>query len=200
MEYMEYLGLPATLVACFAALQVIGKIMDAKGKVVPEIMAVWKYFKRKKQEREMFGEVQKTLTEVRAQLKEINAHYSADNIAMRDGWMQGVNKSLEENDKHFQELSKKLEQNSADTAEILIEHKRSEIISFAAFVSDEKCPHQVTREQFNRIFRIHGEYEEIIKKRKIKNGEVDIAIRIIRESYEEHTKKHSFIEDNRWND
>jgi hypothetical protein len=53
----------------------------------------------------------------------------------------------------------------------------------------------VTREQFNRIFKQHEEYEDIIKANGIKNGEVDIAYRIISESYETHMRNHSFIED-----
>ena len=37
--------------------------------------------------------------------------------------------------------------------------------------------------------------EDIIKKNNMTNGEVDIAIRIIKESYEKHMRHHSFVED-----
>ena len=56
-------------------------------------------------------------------------------------------------------------------------------------------PDPATREQFNRIFKTHKEYEEIIEKHGLTNGEVNIAIHIIQEQYEVRMKNHSFIED-----
>ena len=71
--------------------------------------------------------------------------------------------------------------------------KRSSIISFASYCV---CPdNPVTREQFKRVFRIYAEYEEIIKDNGLQNGEVDIAIRIIREAYENNLRNRSFVED-----
>ena len=102
-------------------------------------------------------------------------------------------KRKKEQDSLMRELSKKLDKNNADTLSILIENKRSSIIDFASKVIDNSYP--VTREQFNRIFKIHKEYERIISENKLTNGEVDIAIRIIREAYESHLKNHAFIED-----
>ena len=89
-------------------------------------------------------------------------------------------------------LEKKVEDNNLIAISLLIEVKRNAIINFASKVIDEKFP--VTREQFNRIFKIYEEYEDIIEKHELTNGEVDIAIRIIEESYAEHMKNHSFIE------
>ena len=40
-----------------------------------------------------------------------------------------------------------------------------------------------------------AEYEEIIKDNDLQNGEVDIAIHIIREAYENHLRNGSFVED-----
>lgn len=78
------------------------------------------------------------------------------------------------------------------TLSILIDNKRSSIINFASYVIDESKP--VTREQFNRIFKLHQEYENIITSNGMTNGEVDIAIRIIKEAYENHMRNHTFIE------
>ena len=93
----------------------------------------------------------------------------------------------------MRELNEKLDKNNAVTLSILIENKRNSIIDFASKVIDESYP--VTKEQYNRIFKIYEEYEDIIKENELTNGEVDIAIRIIRESYEKHLKNHTFIED-----
>ena len=74
-----------------------------------------------------------------------------------------------------------------------IETKRTAIINFASKVVDRNIP--VTHEEFRRIFKVYEEYEEIIQKNNLTNGEVDISIRIIREAYEDRLKKHGFVED-----
>ena len=65
------------------------------GKVVPEIVKVRKYFKRKKLEKQeaakRLEEMYELNKEVKLLLGDVNAHYSADNIAKRDSWMQWVN-------------------------------------------------------------------------------------------------------------
>lgn len=214
INYIEYLNLPTKiaiiLVGLFFVLQVIGELLEFKGKIVPEYLKIRKYFKRKRKEREALGkmtdlldeyiDMSKTLSEVKRLLTDIDKHYSKDNIAMRDGWMKEVNEHITDSEKRrkeqdslMRELSEKLDKNNADTLSILIENKRSSIIDFASKVIDDSYP--VTKEQFNRIFKIHKEYEEIIKENGLTNGEVDIAIRIIREAYESHLKHHAFIED-----
>ena len=147
-----------------------------------------------------YKDMAKTLSKVERLLTDVDNHYSKDNIAMRDGWMKEVNEHIsdsearrKEQDVLMRELNKKLDKNNADTLSLLIDNKRNTIIDFASKVIDESYP--VTKEQFNRIFRIYQEYEEIIKENGLTNGEVDIAIRIIREAYERHLKTHTFIED-----
>lgn len=214
LNYMQYLGLPAiviTVVAVvFLILQGIGELLEFKGKVVPEILKIRKYFARKKKERqalgrlpelfENYGKTVDTLSNVDRLLSDIDKHYSSDNIKIRDKWMSEVNshisnseKRIEEQDSIMRELNSKLDKNNDVTLSILIENKRNAIINFADKVIDESYP--VTKEQFNRIFKMHKEYEEIIKENNLTNGEVDIANRIIEESYENHMKNHSFIED-----
>ena len=141
-----------------------------------------------------------TISDVKRLLTDINSHYSADNIAMRDGWMREVNKHIadseekrKEQDSLMRELSEKLDKNNADTLSLLIENKRSAIIDFAQRAIDDKCP--MTREQFNRVFKTYKEYEEIIENNGLTNGEVDIAYRIITEAYENHMRNHTFVED-----
>lgn len=197
LSYIEYLNLPSkvalTLVGVFLFLQIFGEILEFKGKIVPEFLKIRKYFARKKQERE-------TLNNVNRLLSDIDKHYSKDNIAMRDKWMKEVNdhiscseQRIKEQDSLMRELSEKLDKNNDVTLSILIENKRNAIIDFAAKVIDEGYP--VTKEQFNRILKIYEEYESIIEENGLTNGEVDISIHIIRESYERHLKNHTFIED-----
>ena len=197
ISYVEYLKLPvgiaAGIVAIFFAVQIIGEILEFKGKVVPEFVKIRKYFARKREERKILHQVPDMLKDVQSSLDDFRSHYSADNIMMRDKWIENVNHKLEKNDELIEKLDKKLDKNSEDTLAILIDNKRDMIISFAAKVIDENYP--VTHEQFNRIFKLHAEYEQIIEDNGLTNGEIDIAHRIIMDSYEKHMKNHTFIED-----
>lgn len=214
INYIEYLNVPAKiaiiLVGLFFTLQVIGELLEFKGKVVPEFIKIRKYFARKKKERLAFSkmtvlleeheDMAKTICDVKRLLNDIDKHYSDDNITKRNGWIKEVDEHItnseiriKEQDSLMRELGKKLDKNNDVTLSLLIENKRGSVIDFASKVIDDKYP--VTREQFNRIFKIYEEYEEIIKENELTNGEVDIAIRIIREAYENHLKHHAFIED-----
>lgn len=214
IQYIEYLGLPGWiaigLVGLFLASQVLGELLELKGKVVPEVLKVRKYFARRRKEKENMRKiaelypslqrVPETLDGVQKLLSNVDAHYSHDNITIRDAWMSNVDRRLEEAETAREEskqcirsLEAKLDKNNEDTLSLLIDSKRNAIINFADLVIDENKP--VTREQFHRIFKLYEEYEDIIKKNKMTNGEVDIAIRIIKESYEKHMRYHSFVED-----
>lgn len=210
LNYIEYLNMPTKvtmgLVGILLTLQVIGEFLEFKGKIVPEFMKVRKYFARKKKEREtiaqlpalieQFNQIPSTLERVEMLLSDVEQHYSTDNIAKRDSWMNWVNSKAIEYDNYgtgLAELEKKMDKNNAITLSLLIDSKRNSIINFASNVIDENS--SVTREQFKRIFKIYEEYEEIIEENELTNGEVDIAIRIIRESYERHMRNHTFVED-----
>ena len=197
IDYVEYINIPTkvaiAVIALFFIMQLVGEFLEFKGKVVPEFVKIRKIFARRKKERLMMQKMEKTLDQVQLTLDDLNRHYSTDNIHMRDEWIKRVNTKLEQYDISMAELDRKLDKNNSDTLSILIDNKRSAIISFASLVIDENKP--VTREQFNRIFKLYQEYEAIIQSNGMKNGEVDIAIRIIREAYENHMRSHTFIED-----
>ena len=204
LNYIEYLNVPAKLafilVGLFLFLQIVGEILEFKGKCVPEIMKIKKYFKRRKQEREIIQQVPNALKEVQKSLEEFKSYYNSDNIHKRDDWMKHVDETLKQHEdwkNSHEDLAKqiclKLDKNNEDTLDLLIDNKRNTIINFASYVIDENAP--VTREQFKRIFKMHEDYERIIEKNKLTNGEVDIAFRVITEAYEKHMRTHSFIED-----
>jgi len=197
LSYIEYLNVPAkaaiVIAGFFLVMQAVGELLEFKGKVVPEFLKVRKYFIRKKEERKTLKELPATLSDVKKTLDEINKHYSDDNIQMRNQWMRSVNDQLEQNDSCIKALADKLDKNNEDTLALLIDSKRNTIINFASLVIDETRP--VTREQFNRIFKLYTEYEAMIESNGLTNGEADIAYRIIRESYENHMRSHSFVED-----
>lgn len=199
LNYIEYLNVPSqiaiALIAVLFVLQLIGEFLNFKGKAVPEIMSIRKYFSRKKSERKVIRELPNTIQDLKNIVNNIDKHYSADNISMRNKWIDSVNSKLATEDKLVRELDKKLDETNKDIVSILVDNKRDTIINFASRVSNSSV--LVTKEQFNRVFKLYKEYEDLISKNGLTNGEVDIAYRIIVESYEEHLSNHTFIEDTR---
>ena len=201
LSYIEYLGIPLqiaiTLAVIFFVMQAIGEFLEFKGKVVPEFLKVRKWLSRRKREK---AETTQTLKDVQVLLNDVNCHYSADNIAKRDSWMQWVNNRAEVYDDSIKELKDALEQfmqalkdNTKLTEEMFIQSSRDRIIDFATKTSNENA--MVSREEFNRIFKVHDRYEQFLEERNMTNGEIDIAYHIIKESYEQHLRRRTFIED-----
>ena len=194
VSFIEYLKIPATvgvvIVAVFLVIQIIGSILDFKGKAVPAIMNIRKYFKRKKQEKQ---EAAETLKAVKILLQDVNGHYSADNIAKRDEWMQWVNDRAITYDTFIKDMGEKFADVVKVLEEIFVQNSRDRIIDFATKVENKNT--MVSREEFNRIFKVYDRYEKFLKERGLKNGEIDINYQIIKESYEEHLHNHTFIED-----
>lgn len=196
---IEHIGLPSTVaigvVLFLLALNILGEILEAKNKVVPEFMKIRKWLARHKQRQEAIEEMMKTLPEVKKSLDEFTSHYNKDNITMRNDWIASMDKHVEDSNRWKQEFCERLDKNTEITIDIRIETMRSEIINFAQFVADDNC--LVTHEQFNRIFKLYHKYELILKDWGRKNGEAETAMHIIRDAYEAHMKTHSFIEDMR---
>ena len=201
INYIEYLGIPLkiaiVLVAIFFAMQAIGEFLEFKGKVVPEFFKIRKWFTRRKREK---AEAAQTLKDVQVLLNDVNSHYLADNIAKRDGWMQWVNNRAEVYDESIKQLREALTEvmqalkdNTKLTEEMFIQSSRDRIIDFATKTSNENV--MVSREEFNRIFKVYAKYEKYLEEHKMTNGEVDINYQIIKESYEQRLRDHAFTED-----
>lgn len=201
INYIEYLGIPLkiaiVLVAIFFAMQAIGEFLEFKGKVVPEFFKIRKWFTRRKREK---AEATQTLKDVQVLLNDVNGHYSADNIAKRDGWMKWVNDRAEVYDESIKQLREALTEvmqalkdNTKLTEEMFIQSSRDRIVDFATKTSNENV--MVSREEFNRIFKVYAKYEKYLEEHKMTNGEVDINYQIIKESYEQRLRDHAFTED-----
>lgn len=185
------------LIIFLLLMNVVGELLELKGKIVPEWVKFRKYFVRRKSEKE---DAAQTLREVKQLLSDVNSHYSTDNIAKRDKWMCWVNdravvydNSIVEISGNLADVTEALRDNTKLTEEMFIQSSRDRIIDFATKVGDESV--MVSREEFNRIFKVHEKYERFLESRGLTNGEVDIAYRIITDSYEKHLRHHSFVED-----
>ena len=196
---LTYLGVPMIVIACALALlfvlNVIGSILDIKGKVWPSVVNFRGWRRKKKEEKDKQAKLLERLAE---KLESFEEHYNPDNIAKRNDWMQWVNDRAKVYDASVKELTtfkETLEVTKELTLDLYINVNRNRIIDFAGKVVNEDAT--VSREEFNRIFKIYNEYEAILEKYGKTNGEVEISIRIIRESYEAHMRNHTFIEDSR---
>lgn len=199
IEIAQWVGIPVSIVIGIAILyiitSVIGCILDFKGKIWPEIINWRRWSRRKKEEKEKQAKLLERLAE---KLESFESHYNPDNIAKRNEWMQWVNDRAEVYDASVKELTtfkEALEVTKELTLDLYINVNRNRIIDFAGKVINENAT--VSREEFNRIFKIYDEYEAILEKYGKTNGEVEISIRIIREAYEIHMRNHTFIEDYR---
>lgn len=209
LGFIEYLGIPISIgviiVSLFLILQIIGALIELKGYVVPGIMNVRKYFAKKRKEAEMIEKIgnfmmfyESTFDEIKGLndvLREVNAHYCKDKIDERNEWIAAVNSKFEDIYNQQEELCRKLDSNNEATLSMLLDNKRSIIMNFASKVVDDS--YAATREQFKKAFATYTEYEQLITKYNMTNGEVDIAIRIITEAYETRLRDHAFIEDAR---
>ena len=192
------------LLALFLVSQVVGEVIELCGKVAPGFLKLRKAIREKREKElyrdEMIARCETALEKNNALFADFTALYSNDNMRKRKDWVDCVNhdrddyhEHREENRKQFAEIKDELAKNSEITLAIFIENKREAIIAFAAKVADPDA--LATHEQFRRIFKIYEEYEAIIKKYNMTNGEVDISIRIIREAYEDRLKRRAFVED-----
>ncbi|MBO5037745.1 MAG: hypothetical protein J6D42_11785 [Clostridia bacterium] len=201
IAYLDYLNLPTKIglgvVGLLAILQVVGELLEFKGKIVPEFMKIRKYFSRKKKERE---DAAQTMKDVQSLLNDVNGHYSADNIAKRDSWMKWVDDRavaydtfIKEISDKFADVTKALNDNTKMTEEMFVQQSRDRIIDFATKAGNKDV--MVSREEYNRIFKVYDQYEQFLEDHKMTNGEIDVNYQIIKESYEERTRDHNFVED-----
>lgn len=194
LEFFKITGpWAAGILGTWIILNIVGELIEKTGKIVPEFMKVRKFFIRKKEEKKRQKQL---LINVETLLNDVNQHYSEDNIAKRNEWMEWVNSRARIYDQSIAELTE-MKQSIADnnklTLDLYININRNRIIDFASKVANENV--LISKEEFNRIFKIYQDYEAILEQHHMTNGEVDIAYRIIQESYKERLQDHTFLED-----
>lgn len=208
IKIMEYLQIPlwaiVGLVGLLFILNVIGSILDFKGKVWPEIINFRGYLRRKKDEKNKQKEL---LEKLEKRLESFEKRYSADNIAKRDNWIEDVNtdrcwmhnradtydQSIIEIKNTLMEAATQLQANTKMTEDMFIENSRDRIIDFGEKASDPDAI--LSHEQFRRIFRVHADYETFLNAHNRQNGEVDTAYEMIQDGYKYRMKNHCFAED-----
>lgn len=113
--------------------------------------------------------------EVNAQLKQIEKEKEQDNKEVLD--------SLTKIRENIAEIYKTLDLDKIDNI-------RGEILNFADSIYNGE---NHSREQYHRIIEKNGTYHELLEKRNLNNGVLDLAMQTILNSYHEHEENNSFI-------
>ena len=194
VELFERLGVPGTVISVIAfVLLVAGAIKEfitsfsTFKKVFNWIKGIKKRIKEKKEARKR---MQQSLLDAQKIIKDFSIHYSEDNISQRNNWISWVNsqaedynKTLASIDNTLSSLKKKLDKTTILAEETSLNQKRLSVLEFAARVNNPR--YDYSKEYFLKMKKIIEEYETYIEENNISNGEIDQAIKVIEEAYEE---------------
>lgn len=100
------------------------------------------------------------------------------------------NKLNGDTNNQLETISSQLEIVSGRIDKIEINDMRSQILDFANSCMNER---NHTKEEFEHIIDIHTQYEDIISKRGMTNGRVDLAFRYISDLYTICLNENSFL-------
>lgn len=159
-------------------------------------MKIRKYFKRRKEEKKNREQL---LSDVKELLGNVNEHYSADNITMRNDWMTQVNETMNwvhqranVYDASIQELRDEFEKNRQIAELLFVQNCRTTILDFATKVG--RPDYITTKDEFRRVFKVYEQYEAFLQEHGMENGEVDDAMAVIHSEHQECLRQNKFLE------
>lgn len=82
-----------------------------------------------------------------------------------------------------------------DITDMRIKDMRKTILDFASDVGENKRLH--TEEHYNDIFLTYEEYEQLLSKKGLTNGQAELSMEIIRERYKDNKMNNRFLNTNR---
>lgn len=93
---------------------------------------------------------------------------------------------MKESDKHDQEMRNDIKKLTDMFINKEINDYRWEIVNFAAKITEGK---NCSKESYKHCMRTYSDYEKLLEEHELTNGEVEISMNIIRESYQEKLKE-----------
>lgn len=97
------------------------------------------------------------------------------------GWVgEQLNKNLQ---REVEKLAKDFETHKVDS-------QRTEILDFANSAMNRR---KHTKEEFDHIIKVHDDYLEYVRERKLENGQVKLAYEYIEKIYQRCLEKNSFL-------
>lgn len=211
-QILATLGVPGTIAAgillAYALLNLLGELIELKGKIVPEWMKIRKFFKRRKDQEaervQALKDVKTLLTKTETLLNDVNSHYSEDNIGQRNDWITQVNNTMDwvhskadSYDASIKELKEDFKVNREIAEQLYVQNCRTTILDFASKVG--RTDYIATKDEFKRVFNVYRDYEAFLEAHNMENGEVDDAMEIIHEEHKDYLKHNRFLEARRSN-
>ena len=194
LEFFKVTGpWAAVILGIWIVLNIIGEICEKKNKIVPEFMKIVPNIKQKKEEKK---ELHQFIKDMKSFTDEIKIHYSPESLETRNKWMEWVNNRADKYDAavdELKDLKDDIAKNNVLTLDLYININRHRIIDFASKVANDDT--LISKEEFNRIFKVYQDYEAVLEQHHMTNGEVTIAYRVIQDAYKERLHDHTFLED-----
>ena len=181
LNYLERLSIPESFILIVIGLaviaEIVGWISKIWGVVAPRFFKISTANSRKK-------EIEKVILSNQNEIRLLKEKHNADmeksdeaDLALKDE----INKTNE-----------KLDKISDLVLKMRIENMRKTLLEFASDIGSGKI---CTKEQFNEMFILYRDYEDLLKEHHMTNGRVDISMEIVREKYKYNVLHSGFLED-----
>lgn len=146
--------------------------------LVPAVIDSWKKFKSSlglKNVDEIEDEnVKNTLSNLQNQINNLKDYHNKD-MHQHSGIQEEIMKAISN-------INKALDDIKSDALETKIDNMRWKILDFSSQLRNGQITHP---EQFSNVLKTYDDYEVILKKHGLTNGQIDGSILFIREKYHE---------------
>lgn len=136
------------------------------------------WMKSRREKDEFQQNIQKICEQLEAKEEKLELQHNSDIEQLKE-LNSNMCESISDLKKDFASFKQGIENNELKKN---IKKLRWNIINFASDISERKT---VSLEQYNVIFKDIKEYEELIEKHNLKNGQVDSSVEVIKERYEQ---------------
>lgn len=181
LNYLETLNTPEWIVLIIVFLIVIVEIIKIIstlwGVIAPKIFKISTNASRKK-------EIEKIILSNQEEIQKIKEEQLKDREASKK-----ADKDLKEG---LSKTDEKLDKINDLVLSMRIENMRKTLLSFASEAGGGNKKH--TKEQYEEIFSLFQDYEELLKENGMTNGRVNISMEIIKEKYKHHILHNSFLD------
>jgi len=181
LNYLDKLSAPEWLVIIIIGLAVVTDVVSWLSKIwgvfAPKIFKISTSISRKKEIDKIILsnqlEIQKLKTE---QLKDREESKKADQILQAE----------------LDKTDEKLDKISDLVLNIRIENMRKTLLEFASGVGSGR---KYTKEQYDEMFYLYGDYEALLAKNSMTNGRINISMEIVTEKYKHNLVHGGFLDD-----
>lgn len=101
-------------------------------------------------------------------------------------------KKIQQMESHLFEITESLKSLTDTVIMIQIENKRAKLLNAPSIVSDLSKP--VSAELYNDLFKTYYEYEVLLKNAGMENGQADLSMEVVKNSWVKRTEEGLFTE------